>query len=111
MCGLRATGQVVIVDLPGEIDITNADRVHTLLIQALAPGVAVLIADLTGTAFCDAGGVRAIVRARAQAVAGGSDIWLAVRPGPVRRILDLIDTGRQLPVYGSSGEAVHARTP
>ena len=40
-----------VVSLPGEIDVTNAGEVLVLLAAAVAPGVTVVIADLTATAF------------------------------------------------------------
>lgn len=42
-----------VVSLPGEIDVTNAAGVLALITAALAPGVTVVIADLTATRFCD----------------------------------------------------------
>ncbi len=45
----RAQPRLVVVTLPAEIDISNADSVGEQLCAALAPGVKTVIADMTGT--------------------------------------------------------------
>jgi anti-anti-sigma regulatory factor len=52
----------VVITLPPEIDITNADEIPELITAACAPGVSVIIADLTGTTFCDSGGLQRVPR-------------------------------------------------
>ena len=58
-------GPAVVV-LPDEIDFLNADSVGERLAAALVPGVAVVIADLTVTVFCDCAGVRSLLLRRPQ---------------------------------------------
>lgn len=48
----QVTGPVV-VRLPAEIDMVNAEHVGEELCSALTRGAAVVIADLTWTGFCD----------------------------------------------------------
>jgi anti-sigma B factor antagonist len=99
----------VVVVLPVEIDVTNSQQVHDQLVAALAPGVDVVIADLTATSFCDSSGVHALVFAHEAAVARGIRLRLAVAPeGSVRRVLQLIGVGRILAVYTSLAEAIEA---
>ena len=59
-----AQAQPVIVRLPAEIDMANADSIGEELAAASAPGVAVVIADMTATTFCDSMGMRMLVLAR-----------------------------------------------
>ncbi len=49
---VRRANRTVIVALPDEIDIADADQVRELLLPALADGVTVLVADMTWTRFC-----------------------------------------------------------
>lgn len=99
----------VVVVLPAEIDVTNSDQVHEQLIEACAPGVAVVIADLTSTRFCDSSGVHAIMRAYERAAARGTRLWLAVpEAGSVRRVLQLTGVGQLMPVYATLQEAMSA---
>lgn len=98
----------VIVTLPPEIDLTNADAVLELITAACAPGVAVIIADLTGTAFCDSGGLQRLLRASRKTAAAGVELRLAVSPaGAVSRIIELTGISRRLPVYFSTELAAH----
>src|ERR1700691_892347 len=99
----------VVVVLPVEIDVTNSHQVHDQLVAALAPGVDVVIADMTSTSFCDSSGVHALVFAHEAAVARGIQLRLAVSPdGSVRRVLQLIGVGRILSIHSSLAEAIDA---
>jgi len=99
----------VVVVLPAEIDVTNADEVYQQLVGALSPGVAAVIADMTGTAFCDSSGVHAIMHANESAAARDVPMRLAVSPDTsVRRVLQLIGVGRVIPVHESLQDALDA---
>jgi anti-anti-sigma factor len=99
---------VIVVRLPAEIDSSNAEHVRQRLCAALIPGVRVVVADLTGTTFCDVAGVRGLSRARTRATAMNTELRLAVRPGPVRRVLAMISPGGPFLIYASTGEATAA---
>ena len=71
----------VIVVLPPEIDVTNASDVLDLIAAACAPGVPVVIADLTATSFCDSSGLQHLIQASLQAAASGTELRLAISPG------------------------------
>ena len=57
------TAQPPVVTLPAEIDMANADAVGERLAAALAPGVRVVIADMTATTFCGSAGLNMLIRA------------------------------------------------
>ena len=65
------------VTLRAEIDMANADRVGADLEAAFGPGVGVVVADMSGTRFCDSLGIRALVMAYRWAKASdtGSGWW------------------------------------
>ena len=95
-----------IVVLPGEIDVSNAQRVFDQLTSVFAAGATVVIADLTKTVFCDSTGLGTLLRVQRQAAAGGAQLRLAISPGgPVQRVLDLTGLDRLLPVYTSRAQA------
>ena len=54
-------GQVSVVTLPAEIDVTNADATREELLAVLNQGAAMLVADMSKTVFCDSSGVSALV--------------------------------------------------
>ena len=101
-----AQAQPVIVRLPAEIDMVNAESIGEELAAMCGPGVAVVIADMTATTFCDSMGVRMLVLARRQAVTGGTDLRL-VLPGPhVLRVMKILGVDAVLPIYRSVDEAL-----
>jgi anti-anti-sigma factor len=90
----------VVVALPGEIDTTNASEIFTLITAAIAPGVLVVIADLTATSFCDSAGLRYLLLAHRHAADVGAQLRLAVPPhGPIGRVVQLTGINRHVPVY------------
>jgi anti-anti-sigma factor len=99
----------VIVVLPPEIDVTNADEVHEQLVTGLSSGGGTVVADLTATSFCDSSGVHAIMSAHQRAVARELVLLLAVSPGgSVRRMLQLTGADRIMRVFATVNEAVAA---
>ena len=103
----QAAPIIPVVVLPQEIDVTNADEAHQQLAEALTPGVATVIADLTSTTFCDSAGVHAIMHAHELAAARDIDLRLAVSAdGSVRRVLQLTGAMRIMPVHSSVAEAM-----
>jgi anti-sigma B factor antagonist len=92
--------------LPGEIDVSNAQRVFDQLSSAFAAGATVVIADLTKTHFCDSTGLGTLLRVQRQAATHGAELRLAISPGsPVQRVFDLMGLDRLLPVYTSRAQA------
>jgi anti-anti-sigma factor len=91
----------VIVTLPAEIDVANADAVGERIGAAFAPGVKVVIADMTGTTFTDSIGIRMLVLAWQRATATGNELRLLL-PGPaVLRIMTILGLDTVLPIYRS----------
>jgi anti-sigma B factor antagonist len=103
----------VVVTLPAEIDMANAGQVGQQLGSAIAPGVRVVIADMTATTFCDSSGISMLVRAHGQAAANGTQLRLVVRSTAVLRALTLVRMDYLLPIYPSLSQALAAepRTP
>jgi anti-sigma B factor antagonist len=101
-----APAKPVVVTLPAEIDIANADAVGEQLAAALAPGVTVVIADMTATTFCDSRGVRMLVLAQRQAVANGAELRLLLPNPRVMRVWRILGLEMVLPVYQSLEEAL-----
>ena len=94
-------GQVAVVTLPAEIDVTNADTVQDELLAALNQSAALLIADMSTTDFCDSSGVSAIVRVFRQAVASGSALRLVVSTPAVQRVLSITGVDRLVDMFPS----------
>jgi anti-anti-sigma regulatory factor len=94
-----------VVTLPGEIDLYNREQAYDRLHSACASGAPVVIADFTGTRFCDTGSMRRLLAAPHH-TASAVQLRFAISPGsPVRRMADLIDVDCRVPVYSSPEEA------
>jgi anti-anti-sigma factor len=92
----------VIAALPAEIDLSNAEQVYDQLSAALASGAAVVIADFTGTRFCDCACLNRLLRIHNQAGGHNAQLRLVIPPGaPVREVVKLLGLDQQLPVYAS----------
>ncbi len=98
----------VIVGLPAEIDAANAAGAGLRLCAAFAPGVTVVIADLTQTVFCDSSGVSQLVLAYHCAAAHGAQLRLVVPHPNVLGVLKLTGLDGLLPVYPSLDAALSA---
>ena len=94
-------GQVAVVTLPAEIDVTNADMVRDELLSVLNQGAALLIADLGKTSFCDSAGVSALVRTFRRATAGASAMRLVVNTPAVQRVLSITGVDRLVDTFPS----------
>jgi len=88
-----------IVTLPGEIDVTNAHSVGDELLAACGPGVAVVIADMTGTAFLDSSGVRSLLLASEHAAQANAELRLVTESAAVLRVLAITGVDRLLKIY------------
>jgi anti-sigma B factor antagonist len=104
------TGPVV-VSLPAEIDMTNAESTVDQLRSAFTPGVTVVIADMSSTVFCDSAGLRHLLLADDWAAAHHAQLWLVVVPGEVLRVLELMGLDRQLSLYPSLAAALAGHPP
>jgi anti-anti-sigma factor len=97
--------------LPAEVDIANAQRLGQELAALLAPHVKVLIADMTGTTFCDSSGVHMLVRTQREAIAAGAALRIVAPCGVVLRVFQIMGVDRFFPVYPDLGTAVAGRCP
>ncbi len=101
---------VPVVTAPADIDITNAEQLRTVLLEATARYPAVVV-DMTCTRFCDSSGIHTLLRAHKRALAGGGELRLAVpADGAVLRIMNLTCLDRFIPCFSSVADAV-APTP
>src|SRR6185312_7631510 len=80
---------VVVVTMPAEIDVTNADRIGEELSAAIAGGAGIVVADMTGTRFCNSSGISMLVLS-----------------APVLRALKLVRMDFLLPIYPSLDAAL-----
>jgi anti-sigma B factor antagonist len=95
-----------IVCLPAEIDITNAADCGDELRAAIKPDIAVVIADMTRTEFCDSQGMRQLVLAHDRAAEAGAELRLAIESPAVLRALRITGLDQLLRIYPSMQAAL-----
>jgi anti-anti-sigma factor len=88
-----------VVPLPAEIDIANVGHVRDLLLAQVLPGRAAIIADLSGTSFCDCAGVSALIEVGAHAARSGAELRVVANSRSVLRTFELAGLRVYLPVY------------
>ncbi|MGW6691115.1 STAS domain-containing protein [Streptomyces sp. NPDC054961] len=88
------------VRLSGEMDITRASEVRTVLLHAVTrpDGPAEIVIDLSDLTFCDSSGLNALLRARLEAVESGHTLRLAAPTHQMLRLLELTGTLQLFPI-------------
>ena len=108
MTDLEQAAEPVIVGLPAEIDMDNAEDVGEQLRSAFTPGVTVVIADLASTVFCDSAGARQFVLAHQFADARTAQVRFVIPDRNMLRVLTVTGLDRLLSIYPSLDAAVSA---
>lgn len=98
---------VPVVTTPAEIDVTTADRLRAVLLDASSGQHPVLIVDMSRTQFCDSYGLHTVLRAHERAVAEGRELRLVIgADGAVPRIFALTGIDRYLPCFAGLEQAL-----
>lgn len=95
-----------VVTMPQEIDAVNADMVTDTLLTVLNRTGASVIADMSRTTFCDAAGIRAIIRAHIRARSLDTGLRVVFSSPVVRRIFRLTRVDELVRVYPALGQAL-----
>lgn len=102
------TGRQAVVTLPEHIDRSSTDQVRDQLLRIINGGAAVLIADLSGTVYCDYCGAYALARAHQRARASGTELRLVATRDVARRVFTLNWLDRPVAVYPDLDAAIAA---
>ena len=99
--------RVPVVVAPAEIDVSNADCLRAVLLEAAARRHATFVVDMTGTQFCASAGFGVLVRAHKRAQAEGGELRLVI-PASASVLLVFALTGidQVIPTFPSLYEAV-----
>ena len=108
MTDLQQSAEPVIVRLPAEIDIDNAEDVGEQLRSAFTRGAAVVIADLTSTVFCDSSGARQFVLSHNYADFHDAQVRFVIPDRNLLRVLTVSGIDQLLSIYPSLDAAVSA---
>ena len=100
-----------IVVFPPEVDISNAAFFGVELLAAFRPGVAVVIADMTLTEFCDSSGIRHLLIANRRAKKSLAQLRVVVTSDAVRRVLQVTGVDQVLDIRPNMGSALTGSVP
>ncbi len=106
----RRTGDVVIVTVAGEIDLSTAPDLHAALTVALRDaGAGGCVADLTAVTFLGSPGLTALLNATQEAEQRREPLRIVVDSNrPVIRPIEITGLDQVLRLYHSVDEALHA---
>jgi anti-sigma B factor antagonist len=98
--------QPVIVTLPAEIDMVNADVIGEQIGGAFGRGVQVVIADMTDTTFIDTSGTRMLVLAWKRATSNGTELRILLPNPNLLHVMHILGLDTVLPIYKSLEDAL-----
>jgi anti-anti-sigma factor len=104
-------GRRAVVAFPEHVDMSNAAQLRKRLLEVFDRGAAVVIADMSATAWCDYVGIDAVARACQQAAVCRTELRLVATAPAVRRLLAAEGLDRLVPVYCSVQAAITAGEP
>ncbi len=111
MAGVRYPIEMVrgvpVVAAPAEIDVTNADWLRSVLLEAACRGHGTFVVDMTGTQFCASAGVAVLVRAHNRALAEGGELRLVIpASASVLRVFAITGIDQVIPNFADLDEAL-----
>lgn len=89
----------------GEIDLATVDQLEEAVTEVVNNGNSHLVVDLTELSFMDSTGLKAMLVTDQRLNEGGRSFAIAVRPGPIARLVDLSGV-QSLNVVGDVSEVV-----
>ncbi|NUT95272.1 MAG: STAS domain-containing protein [Saccharothrix sp.] len=101
-------GDVSVIRLVGEIDMTNAEAVHAELLGCLERTSAGVVVDLTDVTFLASSGLSALVAARSEAERRGVGLAVAAAGRAVLRPLEATRVDTMLLIHATTADAVTA---
>ena len=104
-------GRRAVMAFPEHVDMSNAAQIREQLLAVFDRGAAVVIADMSATAWCDYVGLDAVARACQQATVRRAELRLVAISPAVRRLLAAEGLDRMVPVYSSLEAAIAAGEP
>lgn len=99
---------VAVLALDGELDLVSAPVLRQHVVAEVAAGHRWLVLDLTGLSYLDSAGLGQVVAALKRARAHDGGLQVVVPEPRVRRVFELCDLDRILPLHRSVDAAVAA---
>jgi stage II sporulation protein AA (anti-sigma F factor antagonist) len=98
---------VPVVAAPEEIDLSNADWLRAVLLEAAARGNGMFVVDMDRTQFCGSAGLSALVQAHKQAQTAGGELRLVIpASASVVRVFAITGIDQVIPSFPTLYEAL-----
>jgi anti-anti-sigma factor len=97
--------QVYRIAPQGRMDAVTVPSFEAAIDQCLAAGHVRLVIDLAGVTYISSSGLRALLRARRQAQAGGGDVALCDMSERVTEVFDMIGFNNLFRIYPHATDA------
>lgn len=98
--------QLAALSLAGELDRSNEEDARQAIERCLNQGARCLVIDLGGLTFMDSSGINLLVRTYNALLQRHGRLALVAPPGPIRRVLDMVQLPPRVPVYPSLQHAL-----
>ena len=104
---LRAEGAIVVAEIAGEIDMSNAAYLSAAITGRLTNESIGLVIDLTEVAYLDSAAIHVVYELRERLASRGVAFRLVVPPeAPTNLALKLTGVPEAVPVHATAAEAV-----
>jgi anti-sigma B factor antagonist len=97
---------VPVVAAPEEIDVSNADWLRAVVLEAACRGHGTFVVDMSRTRICAAAGLSVLVRAHKRAVAEGGELRLVIPAPALLRVLAVTGLDRLIPIFPGLDQAL-----
>lgn len=104
---IEERGDVVVVRLAGELDISVAVPTGRQIAEAVPSSARGVVVEMSGLDFVDSSGVSMLFSLARQVGSHRQQLHVVAPPGrPVSRVLEIVEFGRAAPVHADLEEAV-----
>ncbi len=103
---LRTHGNIQVIDVEGEMDLYNADRLRAVFAKLVERKVKAFVVNLEKVTYIDSSGVGVLITIFSSTKQNRWPLRIAGVQSPVRKVLDLTRLSGYLPIAASVEEAV-----
>lgn len=86
----------------GEIDLATVDQLNAAINKVKATEGSNLIVDLTTTGFMDSTALKTLVTANREFTEAGRSFAIAIKPGPIARLIELSGVESMIRIVGDA---------
>jgi anti-anti-sigma factor len=102
-------GRILVVRLSGEIDMSNAGELGSVVLQHVTNETLGLVLEMSDVAYVDSAGINTLFELRGQLRNRGQQLRLVVPPGAaIAGVLEIVDAPRAIGVCENTDAAIQS---